>query len=229
MSRIVLDASAVLAILNREAGAEKLTPSRLLSDAAISTVNLAEVHDLSARLASILDGLKRRIDPVLRVAYSSVFRSEQTCEPRTHPDEAGMPSQPDPKAGNFTQRAGRRRSRCCSPTSHRTKDGTCSPTHVCQWSGREGGTALQIDQSGIHRVTTRCIHDAATEVDRLVNGIAVRGRFFWLGVLRLGAGGQYEGRNCQPHNESGSKHCSGRVMKTRIHYGLPLHPRKSVT
>lgn len=43
MSRIVLDASAVLAILNREAGAEKLT-SRLLSEATVSTVNLAEVQ-----------------------------------------------------------------------------------------------------------------------------------------------------------------------------------------
>lgn len=42
MSKIVLDASAVLAILNREAGADKLTP-QLLSDATISTVNLAEV------------------------------------------------------------------------------------------------------------------------------------------------------------------------------------------
>lgn len=39
----MLDASAVLAILNREAGAEKLTP-RLLSEATVSTVNLAEVQ-----------------------------------------------------------------------------------------------------------------------------------------------------------------------------------------
>ena len=43
MSRIVLDASAVLAILNQEPGSEKLT-LELLSSAAISTVNLAEVH-----------------------------------------------------------------------------------------------------------------------------------------------------------------------------------------
>ncbi len=43
MSRIVLDSSALLAILNREAGADKLTP-RLLSDATVSTVNLAEVQ-----------------------------------------------------------------------------------------------------------------------------------------------------------------------------------------
>lgn len=43
MSRIVLDASAVLAILNQEPGEERLTPE-LLSDAVTSTVNLAEVH-----------------------------------------------------------------------------------------------------------------------------------------------------------------------------------------
>ncbi len=38
-----MDASAVLAILSGEAGAEKLSP-RLLSDATISNVNLAEVQ-----------------------------------------------------------------------------------------------------------------------------------------------------------------------------------------
>jgi len=43
VSRIVLDSSALLAILNSEPGAEKLTP-RLLSDATVSTVNLAEVQ-----------------------------------------------------------------------------------------------------------------------------------------------------------------------------------------
>ena len=43
MSRVVLDASALLAILNQEAGAERLTPD-LLSAAAISTVNMAEVQ-----------------------------------------------------------------------------------------------------------------------------------------------------------------------------------------
>ena len=43
MSRIVLDASAMLAVLNHEPGAEKLTPA-MLSNAAGSTVNLAEVH-----------------------------------------------------------------------------------------------------------------------------------------------------------------------------------------
>jgi ribonuclease VapC len=43
VNRVVLDASAVLAVLNREPGAEKLTP-QLLSTAVISAVNLAEVH-----------------------------------------------------------------------------------------------------------------------------------------------------------------------------------------
>lgn len=43
MSRIVLDASALLAILNQEPGAEKLTPE-LLSAAISGTVNLAEVQ-----------------------------------------------------------------------------------------------------------------------------------------------------------------------------------------
>ena len=43
MNRVVLDASALLAVLNQETGAEGLTPE-ILSGAAISTVNLAEVH-----------------------------------------------------------------------------------------------------------------------------------------------------------------------------------------
>jgi PIN domain nuclease of toxin-antitoxin system len=43
MNRVVLDASALLAILNQESGGETLT-LELLSGAAISTVNLAEVH-----------------------------------------------------------------------------------------------------------------------------------------------------------------------------------------
>ena len=43
MNRIVLDASALLAVLNREAGADKLTP-QLLSAATSSTVNLDEVQ-----------------------------------------------------------------------------------------------------------------------------------------------------------------------------------------
>jgi ribonuclease VapC len=43
VSRVVLDASAVLALLNDEPGTEALTPA-LLSHATCSTVNLAEIH-----------------------------------------------------------------------------------------------------------------------------------------------------------------------------------------
>ena len=43
MNRIVLDASTLLAVLNQEPGADKLTPE-LLSIAVASTVNLAEVQ-----------------------------------------------------------------------------------------------------------------------------------------------------------------------------------------
>ncbi len=43
MSRVVLDASVLLAVLNGEPGAEKMTP-QIMSAAAASTVNVAEVH-----------------------------------------------------------------------------------------------------------------------------------------------------------------------------------------
>ena len=43
MNKIVLDASALLAVLNREPGTDRLTPE-LLSTATSSTVNLAEVQ-----------------------------------------------------------------------------------------------------------------------------------------------------------------------------------------
>src|ERR1700691_457319 len=43
MNRIVLDASAILAVINRERGSDTLT-AELLAHAAASTVNLAEVQ-----------------------------------------------------------------------------------------------------------------------------------------------------------------------------------------
>jgi ribonuclease VapC len=43
VNKVVLDASAVMAVLNSETGADKLTP-QILSKAMTSTVNLAEVH-----------------------------------------------------------------------------------------------------------------------------------------------------------------------------------------
>lgn len=43
MNRVVLDASALMAVINGESGGEKLTPE-IMSIAVTSTVNLAEVH-----------------------------------------------------------------------------------------------------------------------------------------------------------------------------------------
>jgi ribonuclease VapC len=48
MNRIVLDASALLAVLNQEPGSENLSPDILLR-ATLSTVNLAEVHSKLVR------------------------------------------------------------------------------------------------------------------------------------------------------------------------------------
>jgi PIN domain nuclease of toxin-antitoxin system len=48
MNNVVLDASAILAMLNDEPGAEKITPE-LLSRATTSAVNLAEVQTILVR------------------------------------------------------------------------------------------------------------------------------------------------------------------------------------
>ncbi len=64
MNRVVLDASALLAILNQEPGAEALTPE-LLSGAVISTVNLAEVHGkLVSRGLSPDDAWEAALGPI---------------------------------------------------------------------------------------------------------------------------------------------------------------------
>lgn len=64
MNRVVLDASALLAVLNQEPGSELLTP-QLLSTAAISAVNLAEVHSkLVARGLSPADAWEAALAPV---------------------------------------------------------------------------------------------------------------------------------------------------------------------
>jgi ribonuclease VapC len=48
MNKVVLDASAILALLNEESGAEKITPE-LLRRATTSAVNLAEVQTILVR------------------------------------------------------------------------------------------------------------------------------------------------------------------------------------
>jgi ribonuclease VapC len=64
MGSVVLDASALLAVLNREPGADKLTP-RLLSVATSSTVNLAEVQSkLVGRGLSPRDAWEATLSPI---------------------------------------------------------------------------------------------------------------------------------------------------------------------
>lgn len=74
MSRIVLDASALLAVLNREPGAEKLTP-QLLSAATSSTVNLAEVQSkLVSRGIKPDEAWEATVSPIREAA---VFTDDQ--------------------------------------------------------------------------------------------------------------------------------------------------------
>jgi ribonuclease VapC len=67
VSKAVLDASAVLAVLNSEPGAEKLLP--LLGDGVVSTVNLAEVQSkLVAAGVAPEDAWQAAISPVQEIA-----------------------------------------------------------------------------------------------------------------------------------------------------------------
>jgi PIN domain nuclease of toxin-antitoxin system len=64
MNSVVLDASAILAIIHMEPGAEKLTPE-LLAEAVCSTVNLAEVQaKLVSRGWSPNDAWEDAISPI---------------------------------------------------------------------------------------------------------------------------------------------------------------------
>ena len=75
MNSIVLDASALLAVLNREPGAETLTPQLLLSAAISSTVNLAEVQSKLVSLGIKPDeAWEATISPIRE---SAVFTDEQ--------------------------------------------------------------------------------------------------------------------------------------------------------
>jgi len=59
MTSAVLDASAILAVLNDEAGAENVLP--LLSDAAVSSVNFAEVVGKLAEQGGSLDQIREAL------------------------------------------------------------------------------------------------------------------------------------------------------------------------
>jgi ribonuclease VapC len=74
VNRVVLDASALLALLNQEPGAERLTPD-LLRYATASTVNLAEVHSkLVAEGGDPDEAWEDALSPILEAA---VFTEQQ--------------------------------------------------------------------------------------------------------------------------------------------------------
>ena len=78
MNRVVLDASALLAILNHEAGSEKLTPA-LLSTAVSSTVNLAEVQSKLVERGLTPDKAWRAtLSPVQEVAVFTAAHAKVT-------------------------------------------------------------------------------------------------------------------------------------------------------
>ena len=60
MSSVVLDASAILAVINREAGAEIVVPR--LRGAIVSSVNLAEILSKAGDLKMTLESMKWVID-----------------------------------------------------------------------------------------------------------------------------------------------------------------------
>lgn len=75
MSRYVLDASAVLALLDAESGADKV--ATVLMDSAIGTVNLAEVH---TKLAERGQSGRQALAELLSVAEEVVpFTEEQAA------------------------------------------------------------------------------------------------------------------------------------------------------
>jgi len=76
VNKVDLDSSALLALLNREPGAEKLT-AELLSTATCSTVNLAEVHSkLVSRGLIESDAWKAAVDPVSELIEFTVKHAQ---------------------------------------------------------------------------------------------------------------------------------------------------------
>ena len=74
----MLDASALLAVLNREPGADKLTPE-LLSTATGSTVNLAEVHSkLVSRGLTPKDAWEATLSPIREATPFTAEHAEAT-------------------------------------------------------------------------------------------------------------------------------------------------------
>jgi ribonuclease VapC len=76
MNKIVLDASALLAVLNCEPGADRLTPE-MLSTATSSTVNLAEVQGklVSLGLAPV-DAWEATLSPIREATAFTIEHAE---------------------------------------------------------------------------------------------------------------------------------------------------------
>jgi PIN domain nuclease of toxin-antitoxin system len=90
MNRIVLDASAILAVLNREPGADKLTP-QLLSSATSSTVNLAEVQSkLVARGLSPDDAWEATLSPIREAMAFTAEHAKTAGSLITHTRALGL-------------------------------------------------------------------------------------------------------------------------------------------
>jgi ribonuclease VapC len=73
MNKAVLDASAILAVLFEERGAEKLT-DEILEGAVVSTVNLAEVHTKLVRMGH--DQEKAWVDALMLETAPEPYTSE---------------------------------------------------------------------------------------------------------------------------------------------------------
>ncbi len=90
MNRIVLDASALLAVLNREPGADKLTP-QLLSGATSSTVNLAEVQSkLVAQGLSPDDAWEATLSPIREAVAFTAEHAKAAGSLNTHTRALGL-------------------------------------------------------------------------------------------------------------------------------------------
>src|SRR5258708_38272908 len=90
MNRVVLDASALLAILNQEPGAEILTPE-ILSAAVISTVNLAEVHGkLVKRGLSAEDAWEAAMSPIREAVPFTVAHARLAGDLAAHAPPLGL-------------------------------------------------------------------------------------------------------------------------------------------
>lgn len=89
MPSVVLDASAVLAVLNDEAGAEQVLP--LLDEAAVSSVNFAEVVSKLTERGGSLNQIRDALHAIgLNVVDFDLSLAERTGTLRTETRSRGL-------------------------------------------------------------------------------------------------------------------------------------------